>query len=199
MTRFAMLFKTTTRSVLGNPLLGNSGATRTFAGQKGATALQIEQLEAGMQNWANVIRGVTGREVAALSGAGAAGGLAAGLLLLEHANLGPGIDLVLDTIRFDQDLKDFDLVITGEGQMDSQTAFGKAPFGVCRHAKAAGLPVLGLAGALAPGANNLFAHGFDGLASAVCRPMSLSEAVQNAHALLADAAERSLRAWLSAR
>lgn len=184
---------------VGNPLLGKTGATKTFASQKGATALQIEQLEAGMQNWANVIRDVTGREVATLSGAGAAGGLAAGLLVLEHATLEPGIDLVLDTIRFNQDLESFDLVITGEGQMDAQTAFGKAPFGVCRRAKAAGLPVLGLAGALASGANELFAHGFDVLESAVCRPMSLGEAVKNAHALLADAAERSLRAWLSTK
>jgi glycerate kinase len=82
--------------------------------------------------------------------------------------------------------------------MDRQTAYGKAPVGVCRRAKAFGVPVLGLAGALGPGANELFDHGFDLLEASVCRPMLLSEALENAAALLADAAERALRAWRAA-
>jgi glycerate 2-kinase len=182
---------------VNNVLVGEHGASRTFAGQKGATAGQIEQLEAGMQNWAKVLREATGRDIAAIPGSGAAGGLAAGLLALDAASLEPGIDLVLDTIHFDRDLENCDLVIAGEGAMDRQTAFGKAPIGVCRRAKAAGVPVIGLAGALAPGANELFNEGFDVLEASVCRPMSLSEALENAPALLADAAERALRAWLS--
>jgi glycerate 2-kinase len=183
---------------VNNLLIGENGATRTFAGQKGATGQEIEQLEEGMQNWANVLREATGRDIAAIPGSGAAGGLAAGLLALEEASLEPGIDLVLDTIHFDRDLKDCDLVVAGEGAMDRQTIYGKAPIGVCRRAKAVGVPVLGLAGALGPGANELFNHGFDLLEASVCRPMPLSEALQNAAALLADAAERALRAWRAA-
>lgn len=150
-----------------------------------------------MQIWASVLREATGRDIAATPGSGAAGGLAAGLLVLNQARLEPGIDLVLDTLRFDRDLRDCDLVITGEGAMDRQTAFVKAPFGVCRRAKAYGVPVLGLAGSLGPGANELFHHGFDVLEAAVCRPISFSEALQDASALLANAAERGLRSWLS--
>jgi glycerate 2-kinase len=182
---------------VNNVLLGENGASRTFAGQKGATARQIELLEEGMQNWAQVLREATGRDIAAIPGSGAAGGLAAGLLALDEASLESGIELVLDTIHFDGDLEDCDLVVAGEGAMDRQTAFGKAPIGVCRRAKAAGVPVLGLAGALLPDANDLFNHGFDMLEAAVCRPMSLSEALETAPALLADAAERALRAWRS--
>lgn len=181
-----------------NLLVGENGATRTFAAQKGATAQQIDQLEEGMQSWAAVLREATGRDIAAVPGSGAAGGLAAGLLALEKASLEPGIDLVLDTIHFDRDLNNCDLVVAGEGTMDRQTAYGKAPVGVCRRAKAFGVPVLGLAGALGPGANDLFKHGFDLLEASVCRPMPLSEALENAAALLADAAERALRAWRAA-
>jgi glycerate kinase len=184
---------------VNNLLVGENGATRTFAPQKGATAAQVEQLEEGMQNWANVLREATGRDIAAMPGSGAAGGLAAGLLTLDKASLEPGIDLVLDTIGFESQLGNCDLVVTGEGAMDRQTAFGKAPIGVCRRAKASGVPVLGLAGSLAPGANDLFNHGFDVLEAAVCRPMSLREAFEDASVLLADAAERGLRAWLSAK
>ena len=183
---------------VNNLLVGENGATKTFASQKGATAEQIEQLEEGMQNWAKVLREATDRDIAAIPGSGAAGGLAAGLLALEEASLEPGIDLVLDAIHFDRDLEDCDLVIAGEGAMDRQTAYGKAPVGVCRRAKAFGVPVLGLAGALGPGANDLFNHGFDLLEASVCRPMPLSEALENAAALLADAAERALRAWCAA-
>lgn len=128
-----------------NPLTGEHGATRIFGPQKGAGADMLDALEAGMCNYARVI----GADVASTPGAGAAGGLGAALLAFAHAELRPGIDVILDLAGFDDKLRHADLVITGEGRLDASTLMGKAPAGILRRATKQGVPVVAIAGSVA--------------------------------------------------
>jgi len=131
-----------------NPLLGPLGAATVFGPQKGATPEAVQQLEARLQNLAVLIRMATGKDIAALSKGGAAGGAAAGLYGLIDAELVNGIDYFLQLTAFDKILEEADWVITGEGSLDEQTLQGKAPYGVAVHAMKKGIPVIGLAGRL---------------------------------------------------
>ena len=127
-----------------NPLLGPSGAARVFGAQKGATADQVEHLEDRMTRWAEALARA-GRQVAARPGAGAAGGIGAALLACGAA-LVPGFDEIAHLTGLDRAVADADLVLTGEGSVDAQTAMGKAPAGVARLARSAGALVVGLGG-----------------------------------------------------
>ncbi|WP_027188631.1 glycerate kinase [Desulfovibrio cuneatus] len=176
-----------------NPLCGPRGASAVFGPQKGATAQQVQQLDAALHQFAKVSASATGKDMINAPGAGAAGGLGAGLLFYTPAQLVPGVSLVLEATNFAARVAKADLVITGEGRTDSQTMYGKAPVGVAKAAKAYGKPVLCLSGALGEEANTLYSHGIDGLASVVCAIASLEECVANAHPLLCDAAERACR------
>jgi glycerate kinase len=129
-----------------NPLAGEQGASRVFAPQKGATPEDVELLDAALLHYGRMISTSCGSNVLDVPGSGAAGGLGAGLLAFCHADLKKGIDIVLDATQFDEHLTAADLVITGEGKIDAQTGFGKAPAGVLRRAHAAGKPVAALAG-----------------------------------------------------
>ncbi|QSE92902.1 glycerate kinase [Rhodococcus pseudokoreensis] len=129
-----------------NPLLGPSGATAVYAGQKGAAAGQFVVLEDAMTRWAQVVRAATGRDDTRAAGAGAAGGAAFGAISVLGADIRPGIDTVLGLVDFRGRLAAADLVITGEGSLDAQSLHGKAPIGVATEARAAGLPVLAVCG-----------------------------------------------------
>jgi glycerate kinase len=133
-------------SDVDNPLTGPAGAARVYGPQKGATAGDVEVLEAGLERLAAVLRHDLGAEVEHVAGAGAAGGVGAGALALLGARVTPGIDLLLDLVGFDEAVAGSDLVVTGEGSVDAQTLSGKAPLGVARRAHAAGVPVIVLAG-----------------------------------------------------
>ncbi len=135
-----------------NPLLGDDGAARGYAPQKGATSEMVEQLEAGLSRLAEVIERDLGTNVRERPGAGAAGGLGAGLMAFAGAQSRPGVELVLEQAGFHEKLEGADLVITGEGRVDRQTAFGKGPAGVAQAARAKGIPVYCLAGIVEPGA-----------------------------------------------
>jgi glycerate 2-kinase len=174
-----------------NPLLGEKGAARVFAPQKGASAGQVEQLEAHLTRFADVLAHDTGVRVHNLPHAGAAGGAAAGLHALCGAHLRVGIDLILDQLDFAAHLEGVDLVITGEGRIDDQTIYGKAPIGVAKRAKARGIPVVALAGGVAGRA--VYDHGIDAVMAILPAPMALDEAMRQAAPLLADAAERLMR------
>ncbi len=176
-----------------NPLCGPRGASAVFGPQKGATPEQVHQLDAALHQFAKVSASATGKDMENAPGAGAAGGLGAGLLFYTPAQLVPGVSLVLEATNFAERVAKADLVITGEGRTDSQTMYGKAPVGVAKAAKAHDKPVLCLSGALGEGANALYNHGIDGLASIVCSIASLDECVANAHPLLCEAAERACR------
>lgn len=176
-----------------NPLCGPRGASAVFGPQKGADAAAVAQLDAALAVFAAKAEESTGRECAGLPGAGAAGGLGAGLLFFTNARLTPGVQLVMDAVGFEARAAKADLVFTGEGLTDFQSARGKTPYGVLRAAKAHGKPVVCLSGGLGSGAEDLTAFGLDALMAAVPRPMSVKECTDNAEDLLADAAERVCR------
>ncbi|BCS52579.1 glycerate kinase [Geobacter sp. SVR] len=170
-----------------NPLLGVRGASAVFGPQKGATPDMVAQLDANLAHYAAVISRDLGVEVATRPGAGAAGGMGAALLALG-GRLRPGIDIVLDAVGFEAIARDADLIITGEGRIDGQTAGGKAPLGVARIASRLGKPLIGIAGSLGSDAEGIYAHGIDALFSAVPRPCSLENALADAASNLRTAA-----------
>jgi len=176
-----------------NPLTGPRGASAVYGPQKGATPEMVALLDAALATYAGVARAATGRDVASLPGAGAAGGLGAGLLFFTPARLRPGVEVVLEATGFDRLVRGATLVITGEGRTDAQTAMGKAPVGVAAVARRHGVPVVCLSGGLGDGADEVLAHGIDALAAVVPRPMSLEEAMAGGEALVEAAAVRACR------
>jgi glycerate 2-kinase len=133
-------------SDVDNPLLGPGGAAAVYGPQKGASPADVAELDAALARWADAVRRATGRDEAATPGAGAAGGVGFAALAVLGATLRPGIDLVLDLVGFRAVLPGARLVITGEGSLDRQTLHGKAPAGVAAAARAAGIPVVAVAG-----------------------------------------------------
>lgn len=171
-----------------NPLTGPNGAAAVFGPQKGATPAQVAQLEANLRHYAAVIELDLGVAVAARPGAGAGGGLAAALVALLGAPLRPGVEIVAEALGLEALLADADLVVTGEGRLDGQSAHGKAPLGVARIARRLGKPVLAIAGGLDAGAARLHAQGIDAMFGAVQRPCTLEQALAEAAANLRAAA-----------
>ena len=143
-----------------NPLLGPNGAAIVFGPQKGASPDDVALLDLALARWAAVTGSVTGRDVAADAGAGAAGGTGFGAMAYLGARLVPGAELVLDLIGFDAALTGASLVITGEGSLDSQSLGGKAPVGVARAARRHGVPVVAVAGLVSLTDAELAAAGF---------------------------------------
>jgi glycerate kinase len=176
-----------------NPLTGPRGASAVYGPQKGAGPEDIRALDAALATFAAVAARTTGRDLADLPGAGAAGGLGAGLLWFTPARLRPGVDIVLEVTDFEAKVRDAHLVVTGEGLTDAQTAMGKAPAGVARIARHHGVPVLCLSGGLGEGAEAVLACGVDGLASLVARPMDLEACMAQGAPLLEAAAARVFR------
>jgi glycerate kinase len=174
-----------------NPLCGPEGASAIYGPQKGATPEMVRELDAALDHYAAVLQNQLGVDVRNVPGAGAAGGLGAGLLAFCRARLQPGTEMVLDVTDFDGQLRGCQLVVTGEGRLDGQTARGKVIAGVARRAGAAGVPVVALAGALEEGAEERLRA--EGLTAALCivdGPLSLEEAMRDAERLLTAAAER---------
>jgi len=176
-----------------NPLVGPGGGVEVYGPQKGATDEMVEKLDVYLGRYADIIKRDMGADVKETPGAGAAGGLGAGLMAFLNAELKSGIDIVIDASGLEQHLKDANLVITGEGQIDSQTIYGKTPIGVAKAAKKFHIPVIGIAGGISDDAGVVYEHGIDAMMSIISYPMPLETAMQNAHNLLADASERALR------
>jgi glycerate kinase len=153
----------------------------------------VQELDAALGVFADVAKAATGRDIALLPGAGAAGGLGAGLLFFTPASLRPGVAIVLETTGFEALVQGADLVITGEGRTDFQTAMGKAPVGVAAVAKRHGVPVICIAGGLGDGADDVLAHGIDALATAVPQPMTLEACMGQGAALVEAATARACR------
>jgi glycerate kinase len=176
-----------------NPLTGPRGASAVYGPQKGATPEMVQELDRALGVYALVAASATGRDVAGLSGAGAAGGLGAGMLWFTPARLRPGVEIVLEATGFEAMMAGADLVITGEGRTDAQTAMGKAPVGVAAVAKRHGVPVVCLSGGLIEGADDVLACGIDALMSIVPQPLSLDECVSRGAELIESAAARVCR------
>jgi len=182
-----------------NPLCGSRGASAVFGPQKGATPEMVQQLDAGLAKYAICAQQATGRDVAEKAGAGAAGGLGAGLMFFTPAQLKPGVEIVLDAVGFADIVRDADFVITGEGWTDFQTAFGKAPVGVAKVAKAYNVPVFCISGGLGDGADDVLAQGIDAVMSICDRPLSLEECMAAGGQLIEPAAARLCRIVLAVR
>lgn len=177
-----------------NPLLGENGAAAIYGPQKGATPEQIKILDKALENLAEKMHEYVGFEGRKMGGAGAAGGLGMGLAGFLGAEIESGIEVILRISEFSKKLDWADLVITGEGKVDGQTACGKAISGIARHAEKKQVPVLVVCGSVGHGVQTIFEYGIGGIEASVCRPMSLEEAMEGSRFLVADAVERMLRA-----
>ncbi|GAB4073826.1 glycerate kinase [Barrientosiimonas marina] len=153
-----------------NPLLGPTGASAVYGPQKGADDISVATLDQALNHYHNVLASVTGHNVKAVPGAGAAGGLGASLLAFLNAALEPGIQIVLEETRFYERVKHADLVITGEGKIDRQTIYGKTPVGVAQAAKHYHVPVIALCGTLGTDYEDVLKHGIDAIFSIVNEP-----------------------------
>jgi glycerate kinase len=176
-----------------NPLLGEHGAARVYAPQKGATPEQVVLLETGLRNLADVMGNDLPLDVRNVPGAGAAGGLGAGLMAFLGAKLSRGVDVILDQLGLDDALQGADIVLTAEGRADAQTARGKAPAGVAVRAKRYGVPCVLLAGSVADDAGVLRECGVTALLSICPGSASLQECIHNAERYLEVAAEKAVR------
>ena len=180
-------------SDVDNPLCGPEGASAIYGPQKGATVKVVEELDKALARYASVIEDTLGQDIANRPGAGAAGGLGAGLMAFANGKVRSGIDIVCEVLDFDNHLKGADLVITGEGRLDASTVYNKAPVGVARRAAARGIPVIALAGSLGRGFESVYDHGISAAVCIVDRPMSIRASVGRTYDLLASATERSMR------
>ena len=173
-----------------NPLCGPRGASAVFGPQKGASPEIVAELDTALAHFSTLAEQATGRAVADFPGAGAAGGLGAGLMFFTPAKLKPGVEIVLEAVDFANVVKSAAFVITGEGRTDFQTAFGKAPVGVAKLAKRFGVPVFCLSGGLGEGANDVLAQGIDALMSICDRPLTLEACMREGSPMIEAAAER---------
>ncbi len=179
-----------------NPLCGQNGAANVFGPQKGATPAMVKMLDRNLKHYADLIKKQLKKDVLNKKGAGAAGGLGAGLLAFTNARMKRGVDLVVEITGLKKHLKEADLVITGEGRVDFQTAFGKTPAGVAKAARTYKVPCIAIGGSLADDARGVFEHGIAGLESAAARDMDLATAIANSRKHLELAGERVIRLLL---
>lgn len=181
-------------SDVSNVLCGPEGATAVYGPQKGVTPQLMDKLDGALANYARVIRDQLGIDVADRPAAGAAGGLGAGLMAFCRAQVRPGIDIVLDAARFEEALEGADLVITGEGRVDGQSARGKVPFGVATRVKRFGpIPVVALAGCIGEGAERLYDCGVDAIVPISDGSLTVKESMARAGELVKKTAEKLIR------
>ncbi|MPW43967.1 glycerate kinase [Acinetobacter guerrae] len=166
-------------SDVNNPLLGPNGATHVFGPQKGANPEMVQLLEANINHFANLLKQQLKINIQHIAGAGAAGGLAAGLLAFTHAKIQSGVDTVIESIGLHQAIQQADYVFTGEGGIDFQTKFGKTPIGVARVAQKLNKPVFVCAGYIGEGIDTLYQEGITAVFGILDRSCDLETALQN--------------------
>jgi glycerate kinase len=173
-----------------NPLTGPKGASHVYGPQKGADPEMAEKLDGNLKRFSEVIAEQLGKKVGNIPGAGAAGGLGAGLIAFLDGELVEGVPAIAAKTGLDAAAAKADIVITGEGKIDSQTQYGKTPYGVAQVANRHGKPLIAVAGTIGEGADVLYQKGFDAIVSVLDRPMNLEEAIQETQALLEATGER---------
>lgn len=176
-----------------NPLTGQRGATFVYGPQKGGTAETLERLEVGMLHYERLIRRDLGIDLSQIEGAGAAGGLGGALMAFLGAKLKSGIETILEVVDFAHILGDVDLVVTGEGRLDRQSAYGKVISGIGKACLKQGVPVVALVGSIGEGAEAIYDCGISGIVPIVNGPMTLAEAMEKAQQLTLEGAERLFR------
>jgi glycerate kinase len=176
-----------------NPLCGPTGAAAIYGPQKGATPTMVRELDDALRHYATLVQRDLGVDVLDLPGAGAAGGLGAGLVAFLKAELLPGSRMVLDALQFDMQLAAVDLVITAEGHLDAQTLRGKSVNAVATAARARGVPVIAVVGGVGSEEHALYDMGIAAIVPLPTHPMTLAETMGSAAPLVSRAAERALR------
>jgi glycerate kinase len=174
-------------SDVSNKLCGNDGASYIYGPQKGASKEMIMELDENLDILAAKVREFIGCEISEIPGAGAAGGLGAGMIAFCNAKLQKGVDVMLDLLDFENVIKDADLVITGEGKLDSQSKYGKVPVGVALRAKKYNKPVVAIVGSREDDIDEVYDLGIDFIQDIITRPMTLSEAIEDVDKLLVEA------------
>lgn len=176
-----------------NPLFGPDGAAFVYGPQKGADPDMVQLLDENLRHFSEILIRDMNADVAGIPGSGAAGGLGGGLMAFCGAELKPGIEMVLDILNFDGHLQDVDLVVTGEGRIDGQSAKGKVPAGVAKRAKKLNKPLVAIAGGVGAGAEGLYSIGTDLILPIVDGPMELRQAMDEVGILLERTGERLAR------
>jgi len=176
-----------------NPLAGPDGAVFVYGPQKGLPAARLSELDRTLERYGELVSKAVGSDISCLPGAGAAGGLGAGLAAFCAAKIRSGIDAVLDALSFDEHLGEADLVVTGEGRMDAQTAKGKAPVGIARRAARYGVPVAAIVGSCADDIEAVHEAGIDIVLSCVMAPSTLEECIEKTPDALSRAGRRLAR------
>lgn len=185
-------------SDVSNPLAGQAGAAQVFGAQKGLTASQRLAVDRDLARFGQLLASDCGQAVAELPGAGAAGGLGAGLLAFAHAQSQSGIESIMQLVGLADALPKADLVITGEGHLDAQSIRGKAPIGIAKAAKQFGLPVIALVGARSVELDDVYQNGIDAVLPIGLGPQSLTQAMAEVKTNLITAGETAMRLFLLA-
>ncbi|HHW57660.1 MAG TPA: glycerate kinase [Clostridia bacterium] len=175
-----------------NPLIGENGASRVYGPQKGATKEMVEVLDKSLEHYGKLLEKYFHKKIIDVPGSGAAGGLGAGLMAFLNAQLKSGIEITMETLKLEEKIKEADIVISGEGKIDSQTAFGKTISGIAKLCKKHNKPLIAIAGTVED-IENLYEIGVSSIFSIVEKPMSLEDAIKNAPTLLEKSAERIFR------
>ena len=178
---------------MNNPLCGERGASAIFGPQKGATPQMVAQLDAALAHFAEIAQRDCGKNIKDQAGAGAAGGMGGGLLLLPNVILKAGVQIVLDNLQLAQSVRGADLVITGEGRMDAQSILGKTPIGVARTAKQFNKPVIAIVGCLREDYEVVYEHGIDAVFPIIRQLADLSEILQQGRENLTSSAQNIAR------
>lgn len=178
---------------VNNPLCGETGASAVFGPQKGATAQMVQQLDAALAHFAEKVQQQLGINIANQAGAGAAGGMGGGLLLLPKVRLKKGVNIVLETLNFSTQVQNADLVITGEGRMDGQSAYGKTPIGVAKTAKQFDKPVIAIVGCLREDYEVVYEQGIDAVFPIIRQLDSLENTLRSGKENLISTAQNIAR------
>ncbi len=178
---------------VSNSLVGPEGASHIYAPQKGADPQMVEQLEEAVRHFSSIVKRDLHKDIAPIKWGGAAGGTAAGMFAFLNASLQSGFDLIMEILNFDHSLEGADLVITGEGRMESQFFFHKAPFGVAKRAKGRNIPVIAIVGALGVGYSGVHQEGINAIFPLTYSKMTLSTIPKNSPELISQAAEQAMR------
>jgi glycerate kinase len=186
-------FEVTLACDVNNPLCGPRGASAIYGPQKGATPEKVQQLDAALCHYADIIQKDLGLDLREVPGAGAAGGLGLGLMVFLKAKMIPGIDVVIEATNLVEELQGANLVFTAEGRIDCQSAMGKVPTGVALKAKEFNIPVIALAGEVADDCHVVFEQGIDAVLSIAPGPITLDQSMADAEKLLANAAECAMK------
>ncbi len=180
-----------------NPLTGERGAAMVYGPQKGATPEMVAELDRGLAHLAKLVREKEGLDIEKVPGAGAAGGLGAGMMVFLGGELQPGVELVLDTVGFEEKIAGAELILTGEGRLDQQTVYGKTPLGVVR--RSGKIPVVAIGGWLEPEFSSLRGEGLTAFFSILDRPRTLEDAMQMAARLVEETCEEIIRLFFAGR